>query len=643
MNYKKISKVVSGVLLCTFVLYTTPIFAYTKDETVYSKIDSEGKEYKTIVSTHLNNTENENLIKDMTDLLNIKNTNGNEKFEQNENSIIWDAQKNDIYYQGDSQKELPIDVSIKYELNDTEIDSKDIVGKCGKVKITLTYTNKDEHIVDIKGKQEKLYTPFVVVAGSIIDNTNNKNITVSNGKVVDDGSKTFIMGMAFPGLQDSLNISKNKLDIPNSIEITMETTNFEMNSIINYVTPKIIEKDTLGIFDDIEKIYNQANNLSNSSKQIEDGVNTLNQGTQTYSEKIKEFKSALEKISQGMTSANLNYNKINDGIKLLNSNSYELNNGTKQINNGIGQIETNLKIINTKLGELAEGGKGIKQGETEIIKAIDSIILKLEQIPVPDTSNKIKELETLVKTNNETISSLENLNKTLKIQYDNSTDEKERTNIKLQMDSNTSIINLLQANNKAENETIKMLKLTDYSAIVELKSALKKVKTGLTSLSNGTDVLNTGILALQSGSNTLVEKTAELKNGSNKLYQETNKLLPAIESLKDGSNEMKKGLNILDNSGIQLLQANMKLTDASNSLNEGAKTLTEGISKFNSEGIKKICEFINGDVKDIMTRIEKLDDLSKKYNNFTLLSEGNNGDVKFIMITDDLKKQKEDN
>lgn len=52
--------------------YTLPVFAYTKDETVYSKLDASGSNYKTIVSTHIENTENEELIKDLSDLLNVK-------------------------------------------------------------------------------------------------------------------------------------------------------------------------------------------------------------------------------------------------------------------------------------------------------------------------------------------------------------------------------------------------------------------------------------------------------------------------------------------------------------------------------------------------------------------------------------------
>ena len=178
-------KVSAGMLLLTMSLYATPVFAYSKDETVYSKLNSEGNSYKTIVSTHLKNTDSENTLNDMTNLTNIKNTNGDEKFSQNGNSLIWDAQKHDIYYQGESENELPISCSVKYELDGEEISAKDIAGKSGKVKVTINYENKSENLVNINGKTQKLYTPFVVVAGTMINNKNNRNIDVSNGKVID--------------------------------------------------------------------------------------------------------------------------------------------------------------------------------------------------------------------------------------------------------------------------------------------------------------------------------------------------------------------------------------------------------------------------------------------------------------------------
>lgn len=132
MNNKIISKVVSGTLLFSMVGYTLPVLGYTKDETVYSKLDASGKNYETIVSTHIKNTEDEEIIRDLSDLLNVKNTSGDETYTQNGTTFEWKANKNDIYYQGNTDKELPISCEVKYELDGEEISANDIAGKSGK-------------------------------------------------------------------------------------------------------------------------------------------------------------------------------------------------------------------------------------------------------------------------------------------------------------------------------------------------------------------------------------------------------------------------------------------------------------------------------------------------------------------------------
>ena len=206
MNNKKImSKVIaSSLVLALGTINAVPVFAYSKDETVYTKANANGSSYQTIVSEHLKNSDNAELLKDMSTLLNIKNTNGDEEASQNGTSLEWKTSGNDIYYQGNTDKELPLDCTIKYELNGEEIAPNDLIGKSGNVKITIEYTNKEERFVNINGKSEKMYVPFVVMAGTMLDNTKMKNIEVTNGKVLDNGQKTVVVGLACTGLIESL-------------------------------------------------------------------------------------------------------------------------------------------------------------------------------------------------------------------------------------------------------------------------------------------------------------------------------------------------------------------------------------------------------------------------------------------------------
>ena len=135
MNNKKImSKIIASSLVFVIgAVNVSEVFAYTKDETVYSKVKSNGENYQTTVTEHIKNTDDINTLKDISELLNITNTNGNEKFSKENNSITWNAYGNDIYYKGNTEKEIPIETSINYELDGKEIEAKDLAYKYSKI------------------------------------------------------------------------------------------------------------------------------------------------------------------------------------------------------------------------------------------------------------------------------------------------------------------------------------------------------------------------------------------------------------------------------------------------------------------------------------------------------------------------------
>ncbi len=277
-------RITSGVLLCSVLCYTMPILAFTKDETVYSNLDGNGEVYQTTVSDHLKNTDGENILKDLSDLMNIENVNGEQKLEKEGNTLVWEANGEDIYYQGTTKKDLPIECKVKYSLDEEEISKEDIKGKTGKVKITLEFTNKEARTVNINGKQKTMYVPFTVACGTVINNEKAKNIEVTNGKAIDNGNKTMVFGIALPGMQESLGISKNKIEIPNSVSIEMEATDFDLGEIYIFATPKIIEDKDLDIFDDLNQMYQKIDTLQSSSKSIKEGADALAEGMNTLKE-----------------------------------------------------------------------------------------------------------------------------------------------------------------------------------------------------------------------------------------------------------------------------------------------------------------------------------------------------------------------
>lgn len=651
MNNKVISKIVSGTLLCSMVGYTLPVFAYTKDETVYSKLDASGSNYKTIVSTHIENTENEELIKDLSDLLNVKNTSGDETFTQDGSTFTWNANKNDIYYQGESQKDLPIECKVKYELDGKELSANEIAGKSGKVKITLQYTNKEERTVTVNGKKVKMYVPFVVVAGTIVKNENNQNITISNGKVIDDGTKTTVIGMAMPGLQESLGVSADEVEIPSNIEITMDATDFETNGIFSYVTPKVLEEEDINAFDKLDEIYAQVNTLQSSMNQIQEGANTLKDGAETYSEKSQEFNNAMNQVSEGVSSVNSNYSQIDTGITTINQGSTSLKNGAEQLNAGIGELSSQLTSMPDSIEALYAGSTQVLNGLNDtqangkttpgLVTGVNTIVESLQ------TSNEglNKALENLSATSQGTINALTANNKTLKAvqQALGATEESKAANktmienLEKQIKANEEIIaKYNQYKSGADTQKQELAKKVSSS-----KESLTTVTKGMTTLRNAMTQVNAGLGQLNTASKKLPDALNQLSAGSKSLVSGTKTLSAGANKLSKGSTALKSGIQTLDTSTQQLTTANGQLTEGAKTLSDGATTLAEGIQTFNEQGIKKICNYINGDLIDLAERTEKLTELSKEYNNFTMLNDGNEGEVKFIMIIDAVKKQEE--
>ena len=532
MDHKIISKITSSALLFTIVTYlTTPVFAFTKEETVYSKLNSEGNNYNTIVNSHIENKNQEQTINDISDLLNIKNVDGDQEFKQDGNSLVWNAEGSDIYYQGESQKELPIECKVKYELDGKEIQANELAGKSGKIKITIEYINKDAHDVNINGKNETMYTPFVVVCGTIINNDNNKNIEITNGKA-----------------------------------ITMESTDFELNNIVTYVTPKLIEDDDIELFDDIDKIYSKVDTLQSSANQIQEGANTLAQGTDKLSSSVGELKTGS---NAAYTGANKIKKEVEKSTKALVSDKSEALDsktiseiGNKASEEASKQIESTAKAI---------GNSAASQ--------VANIKLTNEQ------KAKIKEGVEKGLKNNENYNLLPDQQKVIVLQF-----------------AQESAINSAES---VAQDTAK--EVASQTAKQVAKSTAKQV----------------------------AKSTAETtsREVANQVKQEAlSQVSKQMETLGTGLNELTNGLYKIDN-------GTSKLQNGANELNTGANTLAEGVTKFNNEGIKQICNYINGDAKDITTRVEKLKELSKQYNNFTMLNDGEEGNVKFIMIMDGIKKE----
>ena len=291
---KKIfKKLLAYTLIFCELFQATGVYALTKEETIYAKLNETGELKSASVTEHLYNYSGKT-IGDKTSLDSIKNINGNETFKQNDNNLVWETNGNDIYYQGTYTKNLPISLDVKYYLNGEEKNVNDILGKDGKIKIVLTYKNNSYKNMNINGRTEKMYVPYAIITTSILNNADNKNIKVTNGKIIDNGVNSVITAISSPGLYESLKIDDIK-DI-NKVEITYDTSDFELNSIYSVATTSLFDNSNLDIFGEINNLYKSINLLQSNmdtiveaSKKLSDGSNQLDAGITELNNKIQEL------------------------------------------------------------------------------------------------------------------------------------------------------------------------------------------------------------------------------------------------------------------------------------------------------------------------------------------------------------------
>ena len=302
-----------------------------KEETVYVVTDAQGSAKKVIVSEWLKNKNGEAELKDASDLKEIENVKGEETYSQNGDKITWQAQGNDIYYQGTTDKELPITEKVTYFLDGKEMKPEEIAGKSGKVTIRFDYDNHAKSTQLIEGEAHEVYVPFMVMTGMILPE-DYSNVEVTNGKVISDGNRKVAVGMAMPGLKQSLEIEDEDLDgeiaIPDYVEVTAEVENFSLEMTMTIVMNDLLNAGDLNQAFDLAELEKNIDTLTDASKKLTFGSKELSKGLGT-----------LKRVSQ-----------LNEGIETLSGSAgtligkvTTLNNSAATLNSGVAQLDQTLK------------------------------------------------------------------------------------------------------------------------------------------------------------------------------------------------------------------------------------------------------------------------------------------------------------
>ena len=554
-----------------------------KSETVYAVLDAEGNKEKVVVNEWLTNKNGAKEISDTSDLKDIKNTSGNQKFTKDGDKVTWKADGSDIHYQGTTGKQLPVDVAVSYYLNGEQVSAKDIAGKSGDVEIHFDYNVNRSELAD----GSSVTKPYTMASAVMLDNSHFTNVTVDNGKVVNDGNTSMCIGIAFPGLAGNLGLGATGVSIPDSVVIKAHTDKFQIDGTYTAAMS--------GVMSDIDT--SATGNVESKVSQLESGLDQL--------------VSASDKLMSGTDQLKAGIDQLNAGAGTLNSKTGDLTSGAKQVADGAGQVNAGVSELNNKTDALAGGAKQVSDGATLLDKNVQAAVNQINaqlQGAIVDDQQKAAKGQAAYNAAASLVDAKGN-----KTAVANGADQ-------LNQGINTAICTaaetaLCQAKGyKSIADVPEPIRTEIHNTAVaiaggvETKSGINAQVTGALQKTAGTAAQATAVAAVDEANNAtlnmqnslassikeLTEGTAQLSAGAKKVSDGTQQAKGGISQLAAGTNQLNAGAQKL-NTGVGQYGAGVnQLYSGTIKLTAGAATLDSGMAQFNKEGIHKMADTLNG-------------------------------------------------
>ena len=365
-----------------------------KDESVYLISDANGNVNKTIVVDHLKNKDKKDTLEDASNLSDIENVKGKEKFTQSGDKLTWQAGGKDIYYQGTATAEPPVTQKVTYYLDGKEISPEDLAGKSGKVKIRFDYTNTTSYTETVNGEKQTVSVPFAAVTGLVLGD-GFENIEVTNGKAEVSDSSSVVLGYALPGLKNSLGIKDKDLDgdvnIPEYMEMTADVENFSMPAAMTFVVNASDYVSTDGI--DTSDLDDMINDLKDASTQLQDGSKTLAEGTDTLADglstlqnKLGTFASGVGTLQSGLKTYTDGVSTLSGGLNTLGNSTGALVSGADKLNSGAGQLASGSATLKDRLKSYTDGASELQAGINKLYNTLDAGLTDKQKAKIQKTA-----------------------------------------------------------------------------------------------------------------------------------------------------------------------------------------------------------------------------------------------------------------
>lgn len=630
-----------------------------KDETVYVIANADGSVKKIIVSDWIKNSLNEKNLKDKSELKDIKNVKGDESYVMDsDNMRVWNADGADIYYQGTISKELPVDLKVSYKLDGKAVSADEIAGKSGKATIRFDYVNKQYSEVTIDGKTEKIYVPFVMLTGLMLDNDVFTNVEVSNGKLINDGDRTVVAGFALPGLKENLALDSSKIEIPDYVEVTADVKNFSLTTTLTLATNSLFNEFDTSKLNTADDLQAQLNELTSGMSKLIDGSSELYGGLTTLLSKSKELAAGVDKLASGTNELASGTAALNAGLNTLVSKNGDLTAGAAKVfdtllatvttqfkDNGI-TVSLTKENYKSELNSLLSNPTDAQKAEL-IAVANSTVEAKLKENNVPEAYYKAVKVMLAEKLA---------AGKTLETAMAEIAPVLTNAAVVNEVSANTAItVNAdvyarLTAGGVPAEQAGLIAKLCTYLSLQNGQPAVSNItaatametdaQTVLAAMNDSAADAKINALCLKLALSTLkpsVETAVASLDSYNEFYQGILAYTAGVKSASDGSAKVNAGAAELKNGAEQLKAGTEQLVPGIEQLADGSKQLADGIKELNEKGISKITGLAGKDLQNLVDRVKATVEVSKSYKSFAGISDEADGSVKFIYKTDEVK------
>lgn len=612
MNLNHTVKVVGSVLLSAVMagsMMPVTVFAQSNDEnptekteTVYSVLNSDGSISDTIVSSWLHDEDGINNIKETLNLTDVKNIKSNEKPSKDGNTYTWNAKGNDVYYEGTATKQLPVSVKIRYELDGQEMSAKDMEGKSGHLKLTISFTNNYSEVKNINGKSIVIH-PSYLAGGMLNMSTGNfSNVKCESGKIVNDGTNEMLAFANIPGLNETLRSAgldkvNNQLGISDDVTVEADVNDFDLGSIMVGMTNEIDLASELGEIGSVSELTDGIDQLIEADDQLIDGSKQLYDGTTQLKEQAAPLTGSSDQVRQLSSGAI----QLNDGVKALQTGISQYTAGASAINEGVNQlygIPQNVGLIQSAVTTSTEEQASLVDGSQAVADGLGQLLDKLNGANV---TASVKEMNGLLP---ESKTDLEGMAKTLG--EDKTTLEGMQTDL---TNASTELSGLSDLKDKLDNlgTNIVTKEKQNNDAIADYNTKKDTVNGEITAIKNSMKTqIETSIGTLSTAKQALYDA------GKN---EEANSIQNQIDALND---EKTKVDAISTIEGLSELQT---LTEEFNTLNNTLVTVQSTVSKM-STLVGKSINNLEDLATDVQTALTTIDTLSQILSGSTEKVEG---------------------